>query len=73
MTSLKWIHIYYDHSNDYRLSPHDLSLFKHLPLTEIDIEALDLDEYTIPIFRDLFEEMGAFDNMIDRLDEMMPP
>ena len=72
MKSLKDIHIYHHASNNYRLSPDDLLLFKHLPVTEIEEEALDLSESNVPLFRDILEEMGTCDDLIDSLELMMP-
>ena len=72
MKYLEDVHIYLNESTGYKLSPHDLSLFKGLPVSVISIDVLNLSEENVPLFRQILEEMGSFESLISELDKTQP-
>ena len=48
----------------YKLSPHELLLFKNLPVSCIDLEALDLTQENAPVFQLVFREMKVKDDSL---------
>eukprot|EP00111_Clytia_hemisphaerica_P011853 TCONS_00034833-protein len=57
---LKSVELCWNRRGNYKLLPEDLLLFKHLPLTLIDPDILDLSEETVSDFRKVLDEMSSF-------------
>ena len=63
-------HLIRSYVSDYRLTLEDFELLKNLPVTSVDLEALDLKQDNITDFREIMNEMKIRD--IYFYDELFP-
>ena len=61
MKNLKDFKIYPNNQTNFKLTPKDFELFKHLPVTSVDLDALDLTKDNLSEFRQIMLEMKIED------------